>query len=106
MQQAAFCLELSDKGSKRPFSLFSNCVFQEEYVLAHMPGIMAALRQGNVSLRWLLLQSCSRQRKLKAAVESAIPTESERLNLLLQIAQLERQVSSWKCPLHSFAIAT
>ena len=61
-------------------------------MLEHTPDILAALCQANVSLRWLLLHSFSRHRKLKAAVKSVLPAESEQLKLVLQIAQLEYQV--------------
>lgn len=82
---------LPDFGCVR-LTLGCTVAVQEEYVLEHTPDILAALRQANVSLRWLLLHSFSRHRKLKAAVKSVLPAESEQLKLVLQIAQLEYQV--------------
>lgn len=57
-----------------------------------MTDILSILRNGNVSLRWLFLQSSGVQKKLRAAVVSAMPKGNELLTLLLVIAQLEHKV--------------
>lgn len=70
---------------------------QEEYVLENMTEILAILRNGNVSLRWMLQQSSGAQKKLRAAVTSALPQGNDLLELLLGISQLESEVSIGQC---------
>ena len=65
---------------------------QEEYVLEHMGEILSVLRNGNVNLRWLMLQSSGSHKKLRAAVTSAMPESGSLLTLLLGVAQLENEV--------------
>ena len=60
--------------------------------MEHMAEKLTLLRSGNVSLRWLLLQSSGTQRKLKAAVANARPQGNELLTLMLGIAELEHEV--------------
>ena len=62
-------------------------------MLEHMAGILSILRNGNVNLRWLMLQSSGSHKKLRAAVTLALPETGSLLALLLGIAQLEHEVS-------------
>ena len=71
---------------------YQDGMIQEEYVLEHMGEILSVLRNGNVNLRWLMLQSSGSHKKLRAAVTSSMPENSSLLTLLLGVAQLENEV--------------
>jgi hypothetical protein len=63
-------------------------------VLQRAGEVLGLLRQCGVALRWLLLHTAGRQKRLRAAVVAAAPPPDHLLGLLLDTALLEYEVPS------------
>eukprot|EP00884_Botryococcus_braunii_P002738 jgi/Botrbrau1/12465/Bobra.0169s0012.2 len=65
---------------------------KEEYMLQRAGEVFGLLRQAAVMLRWLLLHTAGRQKRLQAAVAAAAPPPDQLMGLLLDTALLEYEV--------------